>query len=255
METAVRFRAAVCLLGRFPALAGVDLDVSAGEIVLLQGPNGAGKTTLLRACAGLVPVVEGAAEVLGVDLVADRRPVRPLVGLLGHATGLYDDLTVAENVQFGSRAGRSQRGDADAALARLGLDGRLADVQVSMLSAGQRRRTALAILVARRPRLWLLDEPHAGLDAEHRDLLDDLIREHVTGGGTVLLASHEHHRARALAGRAVTIAGGQILPLPTASGDTPAAPPEPAAPEPAAPEPAAQEQHEQHGQQERAHVA
>src|ERR1700712_5787800 len=93
MDAVVRFRAAVCLLGRFPALAGVDLDVAAGEIVLLQGPNGAGKTTLLRACAGLVPIVEGSAEVLGVDLVADRRPVRPLVGLLGHATGLYDDLS------------------------------------------------------------------------------------------------------------------------------------------------------------------
>ena len=109
MDAVVRFRAAVCLLGRFPALAGVDLDVAAGEIVLLQGPNGAGKTTLLRACAGLVAVTEGEAEVLGVDLVADRRPVRPLVGLLGHQTGLYDDLTVAENVRFWSRAGRSNR--------------------------------------------------------------------------------------------------------------------------------------------------
>src|SRR3954467_15076592 len=90
METVVRFRSAVCLLGRFPPLAGVDLDVGAGEIVLLRGPSGAGKTTVLRACAGLVPVVDGEAEVLGVDLVADRRRVRPLVGLLGHAGGLYD---------------------------------------------------------------------------------------------------------------------------------------------------------------------
>ena len=68
MEPVVAFRAAVCLLGRFPALAGIDLDVRAGEIVLLQGPNGAGKTTVLRACAGLVPVVDGRASVLGVDL-------------------------------------------------------------------------------------------------------------------------------------------------------------------------------------------
>ncbi|MCB1039949.1 MAG: ATP-binding cassette domain-containing protein, partial [Acidimicrobiales bacterium] len=69
MDAVVRFRAAVCLLGRFPALAGVDLDVAPGEIVLLQGPNGAGKTTLLRACAGLVKVSDGEANVLGVDLV------------------------------------------------------------------------------------------------------------------------------------------------------------------------------------------
>src|SRR3954447_16887620 len=120
MVPAVRFRSAVSLLGRFPALAGVDLDVAPGEIVLMQGPNGAGKTTVLRACAGLVPVVEGEAEVLGVDLVAERRRVRPLVGLLGHGGGLYDDLTVAENVRFWVRAGRSKVSDADAALARLG---------------------------------------------------------------------------------------------------------------------------------------
>ncbi|MCU1356847.1 MAG: ccmA [Acidimicrobiales bacterium] len=208
METVVRFRSAVCLLGRFPALAGVDLDVVAGEIVLLQGPNGAGKTTVLRACAGLVPVVEGEAEVLGVDLVADRRAVRPLVGLLGHAGGLYDDLTVAENVRFWVRASGSLVADADAALARLGLDGRLADVPVARLSAGQRRRTSLAILVARRPRLWLLDEPHAALDQAGRDLVDGLMVDAVGAGATVLFASHELDRAVAVAHRTITIAGG-----------------------------------------------
>jgi heme ABC exporter ATP-binding subunit CcmA len=218
METVVRFRGAVCLLGRFPALAGVDLDVAAGEIVLLQGPNGAGKTTLLRACAGLVPVVDGTAEVLGVDLVADRRPVRPLVGLLAHASGLYDDLTVAENVRFWTRAGQARREDADAALARLGLDGRLAEVPVARLSAGQRRRTALAILVARRPRLWLLDEPHAALDQAGRDLVDGLMRDAVAAGATVLFASHELDRAEAVAHRSVQVAGGTVSGLQAEAG-------------------------------------
>lgn len=210
MDAVVRFRAAVCLLGRFPALAGVDLDVASGEIVLLQGPNGAGKTTLLRACAGLVPVTDGEAEVLGVDLVADGRRVRPLVGLLGHRTGLYDELTVAENVHFWARAGRSNRADADAAMARLDLDGRLASVPVARLSAGQRRRTALAILVARRPRLWLLDEPHAALDQAGRDLVDGLMADAVAAGATVVFASHELDRAQAVAHRQVTVAGGTV---------------------------------------------
>lgn len=208
MDAVVRFRAAVCLLGRFPALAGVDLDVAPGEIVLLQGPNGAGKTTLLRACAGLVRVVEGEASVLGIDLVADPRPVRPLVGLLGHATGLYDDLTVAENVRFWTRAAGSSTADADAAMARLGLDGRLASVPVARLSAGQRRRTALAVLVARRPRLWLLDEPHAALDQAGRDVVDGLMVDAVAAGATVVFASHELDRAEAVAHRSVLIAGG-----------------------------------------------
>ncbi|HEY8547136.1 MAG TPA: heme ABC exporter ATP-binding protein CcmA, partial [Acidimicrobiales bacterium] len=186
MELVVHFRAAVALLGRFPALAGIDLDVAQGQIVLLRGPNGAGKTTVLRACAGLVPVVDGTAEVLGVDLRRDPRAVRSKVGLLGHATGLYDDLTVAENVRFWGRAARARPADVEAALALLGLDGRLRDVTVGGLSAGQRRRTSLACLVARRPRLWLLDEPHAGMDATARDQVDALMRQAVAQGATVL---------------------------------------------------------------------
>lgn len=212
MDTVVSFRGAICLLGRFPALAGVDLDVGAGEIVLLQGPNGAGKTTVLRACAGLVPVVDGEATVLGVDLRTDRRAVRGQVGLLGHASGLYEDLTVADNVRFWARAGRSRVVDADAAMARLGLDGRLADVAVARLSAGQRRRVSLAVLVARRPRLWLLDEPHAALDQDGRDLVDALMGEAVAAGATVLFASHELDRATAVAHRTVLLSGGTARP-------------------------------------------
>jgi heme ABC exporter ATP-binding subunit CcmA len=208
MDPVIHLRSAVCLLGRFPALAGVDLDVEGGEIVLLQGPNGAGKTTLLRACAGLVPFTDGEAIVLGHDLRVDRKAVRARIGLLGHATGLYEDLTVADNVRFWSKAVRADDGDADAAMARLGLDGRLRDVQVARLSAGQRRRASIAAMLARRPELWLLDEPHAGLDQAGRDLLDDLVRDATSKGATVVIASHEHERAEALAHRIVTIAGG-----------------------------------------------
>jgi len=210
MAIAIRFRATVALIGRFPVLAGVDLDVDRGQIVLLQGANGAGKTSLLRACAGLLPIVAGQAEVLGHDLTRDRRSVRPEVGLLGHASGLYDDLSVEDNVTFSVRAGRGNRDAVAPALARLSLDGRLRAVAVGRLSAGQRRRVALAALVARAPRLWLLDEPHAGLDAEHRDLLDGIIRDAVAGGSTVVMASHERERATALAGRLLTMAGGQV---------------------------------------------
>jgi heme ABC exporter ATP-binding subunit CcmA len=211
MAPAIRFHSAVALLGAFPVLAGVDLDVARGEIVLLQGPNGAGKTSLLRACAGLLAVTSGEAEVLGEDLLRDRRTVRRRLGLLGHATSLYDDLTVEDNVRFAVRAVGRDRKVVEEALDRLGLTGRLRTTAVVRLSAGQRRRTALAILLARRPELWLLDEPHAGLDAEHRDLLDGMIREAVAGGSTVVLASHEQERASALAGRAVAMAGGQVI--------------------------------------------
>src|ERR687898_1404640 len=187
MEPVVHLRAAVALLGRFPALAGIDLDVARGEIVLLRGPNGAGKTTLLRACAGLVPVVRGEAVVLGRDLRRDPRAVRRRVGLLGHATALDDDLTVEDNVRFWGRAAGADAGDVEAALVVVGLDGHLRDVPAARLSAGQRRRASLACLLARRPELWLLDEPHAGLDAEARNLLDSLADRVVdlVGGMTV----------------------------------------------------------------------
>ena len=208
MASAVRLRSAVALLGRFPALAGVDLDVEPGEVVLVQGPNGAGKTSLLRACAGLLPVVEGEAVVLGHDLRRDRRAVRRRVGLLGHDGFLYDDLTVADNVRFAVRAARGDVAEADRALALLGLDGRLCDVAVARLSAGQRRRTALAAVVARDPELWLLDEPHAGLDADARELVDDLLRGAAGRGATVVLASHE---SVDIADRVVRVVGGHVL--------------------------------------------
>ena len=204
----VHLRGMVALLGRFPALAGVDLDVDRQRIVLLRGPNGAGKTTLLRTLAGLVPVSSGVANVLGVDLVADRRAVRHRVGLLAHSTGLYDDLTVADNVRFWTRAARAERADADAAMVRLGLDGRLRDVAVGRLSTGQRRRTSLACMLARRPELWLLDEPHAGLDQEGRDVVDQLVRDATAAGATVILSSHELDRSIELADEIVTLGGG-----------------------------------------------
>ena len=228
MQPVVHLSAAVALLGRFPALAGIDFDVARGEIVLLRGPNGAGKTTLLRACAGLVPVVRGEAVVLGCDLRTDPRPVRRRVGLLGHATGLYDDLTVAENVRFWGRAVGAGRSDVEGALALAGLDGRLRDVAAGRLSAGQRRRTSLACLLARRPELWLLDEPHAGLDAEGRDQLDQLIAQAVSQGATVVLSSHELDRAEALADRTVELVAGTAVPAdrPTAAEGSTSRPPD-----------------------------
>jgi heme ABC exporter ATP-binding subunit CcmA len=207
MDPVVHLRAAVCLLGRFPALAGIDLDVEAGEVVLLRGPNGAGKTTLLRAVAGLVPVSRGEAVVLGHDLRRDRRAVRRQVALLGHATGLYEDLTVDENVRFWAKAVRSGA-DPSVAQDRAGIEARVRDVAVGKLSAGQRRRASLAALLVRDARLWLLDEPHAGLDAPGRDLLDGLVRDAAASGTTVLLASHELERATPLVHRQVVIAGG-----------------------------------------------
>lgn len=206
-SNAVRLRSVVCLLGRFPALAGIDLRVRPREIVLLSGPNGAGKSTLLRVLAGLLPIHRGEAEVLGADLRVDRRSVRRRLALVGHDTFCYDDLTVAENLRFAARAaGRPDRA-ATAGLDRFGLAG-LEHVRHGRLSAGQRRRLALAVAFDRDSELLLLDEPHAGLDDTHRAELDRLVAGAPGEGRTVVVASHELDRVRALAHREVRIEAG-----------------------------------------------
>ena len=211
MALAVRLRDAVALSGRFPLLTGATLEVDEGEVAHVRGPNGAGKTSLLRLLAGLVPLHSGTAEVLGHDLSLDRRSVRRSIGMLGHSGFLYDELTVAENLNYAVRAAGGEVQRVPSALVRLGLAGRLEKTAVGRLSAGQRRRAALCVLVARDPLLWLLDEPHAGLDEEGRAVLDELIAETRTRGRTVLLCSHEHELAEALSDRVVHLAGGRVL--------------------------------------------
>lgn len=212
MPLVVRLRSVVCLLGRFPALAGADLDVDAGEIVLLTGPNGAGKTTLLRAVAGLLPLRTGEAEVLGTDLMVDRRSMRAQLALVGHETFCYDDLTVRENLRFIARAsGLGDRGEPT--IDRIGL-ARVADQTHRRLSAGQKRRLALGAALVRDPRLLLLDEPHAGLDADGRAVLHEIVAAAPREGRTVVMASHELELARALATREVRVENGQTRPVP-----------------------------------------
>lgn len=218
---AVRLRSVVALAGLYPLLAGVDLDVGPGQILAVKGPNGAGKTSLLRVMAGLLPVAAGEATVLGLEPTAQARELRRQVGLLGHRNGLYDDLSAEDNVRFCVRAARLPKTAIPVALDRLGLTERLRRLPVGKLSAGQSRRVALACLVARQPRLWLLDEPHAGLDADHRQLLDNLLREAVAEGATVVLATHEASVTALLANRVVTMSGGTVLDGTTVLDDGP----------------------------------
>ncbi len=211
MAPVIDFEDTVVLLGRFPALAGLTISVDPGRIVLLRGSNGAGKTTFLRTCAGLLAVSRGRARVLGFDLAVSRREVRPHIGLLGHGSQLYDDLTVADNLAFWGGAVGADRADQVAALEAMEVSPRLWNIAVQKLSAGQRRRVAIAVLVARRPRLWLLDEPHAGLDSRGRDLLDGLLGAAASAGATVVFASHELDRAEVVADTVFDIGGGRAL--------------------------------------------
>ncbi len=208
--TIVELADAVVVSRGFPLLAGVDLSVEAGTLSVIVGANGAGKTSLLRLLAGLEQLAGGRAVVAGVDLArGDRRQLRRRVGWLGHDGSFYDDLSVEENLRFAARALERPTSSVAPALARVGLDARSTTL-ARRLSAGQRRRLALAWLLVRRAELWLLDEPYASLDDDGRTLLDDLLVDVVASGATVVASAHDPLRTRQ-ASRTLTMAGGRIV--------------------------------------------
>jgi heme exporter protein A len=173
-----------CERGGRVLFSGLNLDLPAGQGLLLQGPNGAGKTSLLKTIAGLIAPADGQIRLEGGAVEA---PVGEQCHLIGHLSGVKRALSVAENAQFWARyLGGGAQGDA---LERFGL-AELGDLSAGLLSAGQARRLALCrLLLAPRP-LWLLDEPAESLDAASRALLADLIGDHLTAGGLVVAATH-----------------------------------------------------------------
>jgi heme exporter protein A len=162
---------------------GLSFSLAAGEVLAVTGANGSGKSTLLRLVAGLLRPASGsvALEPVGEGGIAGA------LHYLGHLDGLKTALTVRQNLDFWKRLWRG--GPIEAALERVGL-GALADLPVGVLSAGQKRRVAIArLLLAKRP-LWLLDEPATSLDAEAEATLGRLIGEHVHAGGMAIVATH-----------------------------------------------------------------
>ena len=198
-------------LGQFPALTGATMNIRQGEVVLIKGPNGAGKSTLLRLCAGLLPMRSGIGTVLDFDLRTQRMELRAHIGLLGHRTGLYPDLTVSENLKFWASAYGANDIEVDKAMEFFGLNDRLGSVQVQNLSEGQRRRTSFALLLIKRPSIWLLDEPYAGLDSNGRELVNSSILQASELGTTVLIASHEIDKIGSTQERTLLVKGGRIV--------------------------------------------
>ncbi len=177
------------------ALAGVSVTIEAGRAVALMGPNGAGKTTLLRVLATAIRPSFGTARVDGLDLDRDAGIVRERVAYLSHDTGLYDDLTARENLDFAATMLDTPDRDARVAraLADVGLAGR-ADERVRSFSAGMRKRLALGRILLGQASLVLLDEPMAALDDEGMGLVELLLAAWKEVGVTVLVASHSTER-------------------------------------------------------------
>lgn len=207
-------RDALVVRAGFPLLSGVTLEVESATVTVLSGANGSGKTTLLQLLGGLVALSAGSGEVCGVDLARDeRRALRRRVGWLGHEGSFYDELSVRENLTFAARALDRPLAQIPAVLERVELAERAA-VATKLLSAGQRRRLGLAWLLLRRPELWLLDEPHAALDAAGRAFLDELVAEVVRAGATVVLSAHDALAVARADVRHVHLAGGRVVAAP-----------------------------------------
>jgi len=164
----------------------LDFSLAAGDCLLLTGPNGSGKSTLLRLLAGLLRPAAGSLTWDGEDALADLPSHARRVAYVGHQDAVKPGLTAAENLHFTARLTGA---NADHALVAVGLQ-ELAELPARMLSAGQRRRLALARLALSDAPLWLLDEPTLGLDAASVARFGDMLDAHRSGGGSVVAATH-----------------------------------------------------------------
>jgi len=184
--------------GDRPALAGVDLELGAGETLAVLGPNGSGKTTLLRILAGLLRPTAGEAVVLGAGLPADTWKLRGRVGFLGHEPLLYRDLSPDENLMLAARLHGLERERARRRIAelldRVGLTHRSRD-RVAEFSAGMAQRVAACRAVLHDPELLLLDEPDSHLDPTAREVVGELLGP--APGRTRVIVSHQRERALA----------------------------------------------------------
>jgi len=195
--------------GPVRALRGVELDVARGSTVAVFGSNGAGKTTLLRVLAGLLRPTSGEASLLGVRLPGDAR-LRRRIGVLGHDSFIYGDLSGAENLKYYARLYQvHDRRRVEALLSDLGLRD-AADRTARTYSRGMLQRLSLARAILHEPELLLLDEPFTGLDPIGSRLLQDSLARLRTEGVTVFLTTHDFDRGLAAADSAVMLHRGRV---------------------------------------------
>ena len=181
-------RALDCMRGDRRVFAGLEFALGAGDVLVLTGPNGSGKSSLLRIMAGLLAPVSGAVQWHGADIADDRDAHAARLHYVGHLDAVKVALTVAENLRFWA-ALRGERDGIDRALERFGL-APLADLPARFLSAGQRRRLALARIAASAAPLWLLDEPTVALDGAGVAAVHAAIRAHCAGGGCCVVSTN-----------------------------------------------------------------
>ena len=197
-EPAVRTQALRKAFGPLVAVHGLDLEIPAGQVFGLLGPNGSGKTTTIRMLCGLMAPTSGSATVVGFDVAKEPERVRRSIGYMSQRFGLYEDMTIAENLRFYASlyglAGRERERRTDELLAELDLAPRAGQL-AGTLSGGWKQRLALACATAHRPRMLFLDEPTAGVDPAARRRFWQIIYTRARAGTTILVTTHSMDEA------------------------------------------------------------
>lgn len=209
MTNLVELRDLRVVFGRSLALDGVDLRLEEG-IAGLFGPNGSGKSTLLRVLAGLLRPTSGKAQVFGLPISMKNESLRGRIGYAGHRSGLYGRLTVMENLLLFARLHGMQADRADDVVERLGLHDRR-DTPVAALSAGYRRRAAVARALLHEPHLLLLDEPYANLDDEAAAFVSDAVVAWRRPGRVAIVATHGAKKVKAYADAGLILQRGRLI--------------------------------------------
>ena len=190
---AIRIEALHRRFGDLVAVERLDLEIPAGQIFGLLGANGSGKTTTIRMLTGLLAPTSGRAWVAGIDVVAEPEAVRRRLGYMSQRFGLYDDLTVEENLRFYAGlyglVGEPGRARVEELIAGLGFTARRRQL-AGTLSGGWKQRLSLACATAHRPAVLFLDEPTAGVDPAARRHFWEVIRGLAAGGTTIVVTTH-----------------------------------------------------------------
>ena len=181
------------MFGSYVAVEGLDLSIGRGEVFGLLGANGSGKTTTIRMLTGLLTPTAGTATVVGFDVARDQESIRQAIGYMSQKFGLYDDLTVAENLRFYSTIyglrGREREERMIELLDELDLTPRVTQL-AGTLSGGWKQKLALACATAHRPAMLFLDEPTAGVDPAARRRFWEIIYDLASRGTTILVTTH-----------------------------------------------------------------
>jgi heme exporter protein A len=191
-------------------LRGVTLDVAPGEVVGIVGHNGSGKSTLLRVISTALRPSAGEGWVCGHHLIRDAIEVRRRVGFLAHAPGLYEDLTARENLIFAAGMLGITEAGIPAAIDRVGLS-HVLDERVRGFSAGMQRRLALARLILGSPTLLLLDEPYNNFDPQGIELVNEVIHDIRTAGGSALVVLHDRRQGERVLDSIVELGRGAVI--------------------------------------------